>query len=561
MKDPLMPTIQPTISERLRLLVKSVSPFAPRKCASQSLTLGRLLLLGLLLSPLLGTFSHTQADDRPNLVFLMSDDQCTYSMGCYGNEDVQTPNLDGLARRGMMFDNHYDTTAICMASRATVMTGMFEFKTGCNFSHGAMTLDTWQKSYPVLLKEAGYRTAFAGKFGFGVTVEPDGAKYTEIPKAFDKWGGGLDGQTSYKTKENEAMKDYVDEYPHSTLSYGAFGSDFIRESAKGDQPFCLSISFKAPHKPAEPDSKFDDVYKGKTFKKPANYGRENGTHFAKQSQMDRQYERFHSWNYSDKYDQVMATYHQQIYGVDQAVGMILETLAETGVDKNTVVIYTSDNGFLCGSHGYGSKVLPYEESTRVPMIIFDPREANSGRELRSDALTGNCDFAPTMLKLAGLPVPPNVDGRDLMKLYRDPTAEIHTALPLINVWGKAPTHSLSVVTKDHKYIYWYYTDKEQGMKPTEELYQLNKDPLEMENLVTNPEMEPVLKQMREKYDSQLKDWVSQGVSYNGYQKYGTLFDRNIDWEAKAEVLGKRSAKKASPNKKKTKKAQKNKTST
>ena len=506
---------------------------------------------------LLGTLSPTCSiaeDERPNIVFLMSDDQCTYSMGCYGNDDVQTPNLDGLARRGMTFDNHYDTTAICMASRATVMTGMFEFKTGCNFSHGDMVNDTWQKSYPVLLRQTGYRTAFAGKFGFDVKEKPDGKRISGIGQAFDKWGGGK-GQTSYKTKENKSMKDYADEYPHSTLSYGAFGRDFIRESAKSDQPFCLSISFKAPHKPAQPDSKFDDVYKGKTFKKPENYGRENGTHFAKQSQMDRQYERFHAWHYSDKYDQVMATYHQQVYGVDQAVGMILETLAETGADKNTVVIYTSDNGFLCGSHGYGSKVLPYEESTRVPMIIFDPREANSGKELRSSALTGNCDFAPTMLSLADLPVPANMDGRDLMTVYRDPTAEIHKALPLINVWGKSATHALSVVTKNHKYIYWYYSDEEQGMKPVEELYQLNKDPLEMENLAANPEMQPVLAKMRETYDSQVKQWVAQSVSYNGYKKYGTLFDRNVPWETKAQLLavGKSKSQSKKENRKKKRK--------
>ena len=502
-----------------------------------------MLLIALLVLALSTTFATVFADDRPNIVFLMSDDQCTYSMGCYGNDDVQTPNLDGLARKGLTFDNHYDTTAICMASRATVMTGMFEFKTGCNFSHGDMTKEIWQKSYPVLLKEAGYRTAFAGKFGFEVTVEPGGEKHTGVENAFDKWGGG-EGQTNYQTKQNPSMEHYAAEYPHSTLSYGAFSRDFIKESVEGDQPFCLSISFKAPHKPATPDPKFNEIYKGKTFKKPANFGRDHGTHFAKQSQMDRQYERFHSWHYSDDYDRVMATYHQQVYGIDQAVGMILDALAETGADKNTVVIYTSDNGFLCGSHGYGSKVLPYEESTRVPMIIFDPREPNSRRQLRSDALTGNCDFAPTMLKLAGLPMPSNMDGRDLMKLYRDPNAEIHQALPLINVWGKPATHCLSVVTKDHKYIYWYFTDDDKGIRPTEELYQLNKDPLEMENLATNPEMEPVIQQMRQKYDLQLRNWIKQGVSYNGYQKYGTLFDRNIDWDTKAEVLGTRSPKQA-----------------
>ncbi len=103
------------------------------------------------------------SDDRPNIVFLMSDDQCTYSMGCYGTPGVKTPNLDQLARDGMVFDNHYDTTAICMASRANVMTGMYEYKTGCNFTHGALLKEHWQKSYPILLREAGIPNRLRGK--------------------------------------------------------------------------------------------------------------------------------------------------------------------------------------------------------------------------------------------------------------------------------------------------------------------------------------------------------------------------------------------------------------
>ena len=142
---------------------------------------------------------------------------------------------------------------------------------------------------------------------------------------------------------------------------------------------------------------------GKPSRSPSNYGREHGEHFSKQSKQGRQYVRFEEWGYHDKYDEVMATYHQQIYAIDVAVGMIREALEEQGVADNTVIIYTSDNGFFCGSHGYGSKVLPYEEASRVPLIIYDPRHPNSGKQLRCDALTGNIDFAPTILKLAGLP--------------------------------------------------------------------------------------------------------------------------------------------------------------
>ena len=142
---------------------------------------------------LVGTLLH--AAEQPNIVFLLTDDQCTYSVGCYGNADVKTPHIDSLARDGMAFDNHYDTTAICMASRANIMTGKFEFKNGCNFEHGAMVREHWMKSYPILLREAGYLTAIAGKIGFEVAEKP-GVK-GKLPEGdFDKWGAGP-GQTSY----------------------------------------------------------------------------------------------------------------------------------------------------------------------------------------------------------------------------------------------------------------------------------------------------------------------------------------------------------------------------
>jgi arylsulfatase A-like enzyme len=472
---------------------------------------------------------------KPNIIYLMADDQSTYTMGCYGNPDVQTPNLDQLAADGMAFDNHYDTTAICMASRATVMTGMYEYKTGCNFSHGEMMTSTWRKSYPVLLREAGYMTAFAGKFGFELRETPEGSKLELPSEDFDRWGGGP-GQTFYETMKNKSMAAYAKDFPHSTLSYGAFGRDFIRESAKSGKPFCLSISFKAPHRPVTPDPEFDDVYSGKVFTKPANYGRKHGEHFSKQSKQDRQYQRFHSWNYSDKYDEVMAIYHQQIYAIDVAVGMIREALEKLGVADNTVIIYTSDNGFLCGSHGYGSKVLPYEEATRVPMIIYDPRHANSGKQLRSDALTGNIDFAPTILKLAGLPVPADMDGGDLMELYGDPKKSIHESLALINVWGKVPTHAMGVVTKDMKYIHWGYAAE--GFEVTEELYHLDKDPLELTNQAGNPEYRLAMERMRKSYDEHLSHWKAEAVPYNNYEPYGIIFDRNVPWAEKEVLLSK-----------------------
>ena len=329
------------------------------------------------------------------------------------------------------------------------------------------------------------------------------------------------------------MARCAEEYPHSTLSYGAFSRDFIEEAASGDKPFCLSISFKAAHRPTTPDPRFDDVYKGKTFTKPGNYGRKYSEHFSKHSKQGRQWERFHSWNYSDKYDEVMAIYHQQIYGIDVAVGMIRDALEANGVGDNTVVIFTSDNGFFCGSHGYGSKVLPYEEASRVPLIMYDPRHGNSGK-VPNSVSTGNIDFAPTMLELAGLPIPADLDGKSLLPLYDDPQATTHDSIQLINAWGPIEAQSLGVITKDWKYIYWPYGGD--GFEPTEELFHISQDRLELVNRAKTNQSPEVLSQMRRIYDRAVDSWNADAVPYNNYSGYGDYYDRAMPWNRKAERL-------------------------
>lgn len=463
---------------------------------------------------------------RPNIIFLLTDDQASYSLGCYGNQDVSTPNIDSLARDGISFRGHYDTTAICMASRASIITGMYEYKHGCNFSHGPLLQEHWQRSYPIRLREAGYMTAFAGKIGF--EVKGSGGGKATLPEAdFDMWGAGP-GQTSYETSKNKSMAKYAKDYPHSSRSYGAFGRDFIQNAAQSGRPFCLSISFKAPHKPDQPDPKFDHVYADKTFTKPKNFGREKGAHFSKQSHQGRQYERFVSWGYRDRYDEAMAVYHQLVYGIDVAVGMIRQAVVASGVADNTVIIFTSDNGFMCGSHGYGSKVLPYEESSKVPLIIYDPRHPNSGRGYQCGALTAGIDIAPTILALAGLSRTANMDGKSLLPLYNAPQASIHDYVSLINVWGPKAAQSLGVVTRDHKYIWWPYASGD--FVATEELYDIANDPLELANLAANPDHRDDLQRLRTTYDRAVAHWKEEAVGYNNYQAYGSAFDRSIPWK-------------------------------
>ena len=376
-----------------------------------------------------GSKSGSTKATKPNIIFLLTDDQRFDALGCMGNSEIKTPRIDELASKGLVFTNYYNTTAICMASRATIMTGMYEFKTGCNFQHGPLTQDKFESSYPVLLREAGYRTGFAGKFGFGVVpgdTKSNSNWHSNDRMPMDKfdWWRGWPGQGKYETADNEFMEEYAEEYPHVTRALGTAAADFIRESGDQDKPFCLSVSFKAPHSPVRPDPEYDHVYEGKTFTKPCNYGVDAAVHLPDQSKSDRQFKKLGKRWVPKNYDEAMAQYYQLIYGVDVAVGMILDELKELGLDDNTIIIFTTDNGYFCGSHGFGGKVLPYEEGSRAPLIIFDPRSESAGKGKTCNALSGNIDMAPTILDMAGMQIPEQMDGASLVPLLQDPEMKV-----------------------------------------------------------------------------------------------------------------------------------------
>jgi len=470
--------------------------------------------------------SKVETKKKPNIIFFLTDDQSYDTQTDYGNPDVKTPNLDILADQGVLFTRHYNTTAICMASRANLMTGQYEYKTGCNFDHGSLGTKQWSTSYPVLLKEAGYRVGFTGKFGFSISDTNGGwGEEGEVAKQDFDFYGGSPHQTSYKTIENKSMAKYAEEYPHSTRSYGAATIDFINESVKDEQPFCMSVYFKAPHKPAAPDPVFDSVYKNTEFRKLPNYGREAGEHLAKQSKMGRQYKRFVEWGYDkdETYQEELRKYNQLIYGVDYSIGMVLDELKKLNIDDNTIIIFSSDNGYFNGSHGLGSKVLPYEEGARVPLIIVDPR---LDKVARTTSLTGNVDITATILDYAGVEIPAVYDGKSLVPVVNDPITQVREVLPIVQVWGPKATHCLTVMDDQYKYVYWYFRDDDADIKPTEELFDIVNDPYEMVNLANQTAYKSKLTKMRKLYDKQLQHWISDGVKYNGYEKYGLLFSRD-----------------------------------
>lgn len=470
------------------------------------------------------------SSSRPNVVFLLSDDQTVGAVGCYGNKDIITPNLDQLAKEGIRFSNHYNTTSICMASRSSIMTGLYEYRHGCNFSHGDMKRTLFNQSYPALLRRAGYYCGFAGKIGFVLEGEP----FEIFEHEFDQWAGGP-GQTHYETQKNDGIRKYSDRYPHCSRAYGAWGQDFIQAAKQSGKPFCLSISFKAPHLPATPDPLDKNLYDSKSsFARPLNYGTQNGSHLSPQAHTSRAATEYRDW--VTDYDKTVRNYYARITGVDAAVGMIRDELERQGVSQNTVIIFTSDNGYNSGSHGLGDKVLPYEEGSKSPLIILDPRLSKENNGKICHAITGNVDMAATILAIADVAIPPGIDGKSLLPLLSNPTGQVRQWLPLFNFWGEPSAQSMAVVSERWKYIHWYYGGDE--MNPTEELFHLHDDRVEMRNLATNDQYSQELDTARRAYDAELAAMTAHSIQGHGYESYPVLFDRKSVWAIKEPLLKK-----------------------
>ena len=254
-------------------------------------------------------------------------------------------------------------------------------------------------------------------------------------------------------------------------------------------------------------------------------------HLPTQALSGRQFIQRFEWYPEDVYQERLRRYHQQIYGVDVALGMIRDELERQGVTDNTVIIFTSDNGYFCGSHFMQGKTLPYEEGSRAPLIIHDPRHPSAGKGLRAGGVTGNIDMMPTILELAGEPIPGDVDGKSLLPLLDNTGGNVRDSLFLIHVWEfDKKCRAFAAVTRDYKYIYWFYGDN--LTEPAQELYALREDPHELENVFSQPAYAAVRQQMLRHYDTHHRHWRENHVPGNGYPKYVRLAERNIPWREK-----------------------------
>ncbi len=351
------------------------------------------------------------ADERPNIIFLLADDLRYDFVGYAGNTIVRTPAIDALAARGTRFDSAYVTTAICSVSRASILSGQYGRRHGLwGFGKG-FSEAAFAKTYPAQLRAAGYFTGFIGKWGVG-PIEP-------VREGFDFWRG-FDGQGTY----HHARAD--GEYVHLTRLIGEQIDTFLAASARAGagRPWQLSVSFKAPHvqdggaTPAAQfanDPAYDTVFAKADWPKAvaadtAYFAAFPPAHFGEGSEARKRWRtRFASA--ADRRESI-TRYARLVYGIDQVVGRLVAELERRGEAGNTVIVFTSDHGFYLGEYGFAGKWYGSEPAIRIPLVVYDPRRAPA----RNSAYALNVDLAPTMLDLAGVRVPAEMQGRSLVPL-------------------------------------------------------------------------------------------------------------------------------------------------
>jgi arylsulfatase A-like enzyme len=333
-------------------------------------------------------------DRRPNFVVLITDDQRWDSLGCAGNTILKTPQIDALAAGGVRFRQSFTSSAICMSSRASILTGLYTRCHGIDSFQKPLPAPLLEGSYPLLLRKAGYRTGFVGKWGLGGTL-PSGS--------FDYFTG-YSGQGRYFAPGSTR---------HLTPIQADQAVEFLRGCRK-DEPFCLSVSFKAPHVQDEGrnqpgiyakypyDRALESLFQDATIPPPRTRDLTPMPAFLdKTINRTREAPDFSPENYQE----AMKALYRLLTGVDQAVGRIMDALRELGVEDNTVIVYSSDHGSFYGEHGFGGKWLMLEEAIRTPMIVCDPRLPRALRGTQRDDMVMNIDIAPTLLDLAGIAAP------------------------------------------------------------------------------------------------------------------------------------------------------------
>lgn len=485
-------------------------------------------------------------DLRPNIIFIMTDDHTTQAMSCYGGRLIETPNMDRLAREGMQFDACYATNALSGPSRACLLTGKLGHLNG--FTDNAGRFDGDQQTFPKLLHKAGYTTGIVGKWH--LITEPQG---------FDHWSilTGQEEQGDYYNPEFMENGTAVTEEGYVTDIITDKAISFI-DDVSDEGPFMLMFHHKAPHRnwmPAprhlgmfnettfpEPETLFDD-YSGRgeaarsqdmsiahtltedwDLKLLTREEILNGDNKLRDVYLRMPEEVQHKWDsvyarrimeyrrgdmkgkelVSWKYQQYIRDYLATLKSVDESIGTLLEHLESIGELDNTIIVYTSDQGFFLGEHGWFDKRFMYDECLRMPLLVRYPESIKPGT--RTTAIAMNIDFAPTFLDYAGVEIPSDIQGKSLRPILEnngEAPAEWRSAT-YYHYYEYPAEHSVKrhygIRTKDCKLIH-FYNDIDEW-----EMYDLVADPQEMRNIHDDPayrskreEMHRLLEEIQEEY--------------------------------------------------------------
>lgn len=478
--------------------------------------------------------AQIQSDKKPNIIFLLTDDQRDNTFSAMGHPFIKTPNADKLIKNGIRFSNTYIAEPVCSPSRVALFTGTHERINGVGFSSSyQLTEEQWSQSYPELLRQSGYYTGFVGKFG----VE----YYTFRGKAsekFDYWWGH-DGWTKFFPKKldkpttrpyHKAKADII------TPIMGEAIGDFFDKKAD-NQPFCLSVSFNTPHgsqaismhspkgeprmaSPANerPELKdhpiYGNLYRDFDMPIPAETGTDPYKWIPK-SIMDHSKGRTktYSYNYSVKTAKEHAVrYHQMITGIDKVIGDMMDNLEKRGLADNTIIIFASDHGLLMGEYGIGGKSLLYDLASKIPCFVYDPRLPQKQRGKDIKKLVSSLDLTSTILDYAGIQPPSNMQGKSLVPLINGQTKDWRDELFLESLFTMRDNPFCEGIrTEEWKYIRMFdgvnqYNEEHidfAGKKPDfEQLFNLKDDPEEKINLIEKYEGSKLLKELREKCKAQ-----------------------------------------------------------
>lgn len=443
-----------------------------------------------LANPLLAEPSIEQRSESPpesdkplNILVLLADDLRLDSLGCTGNPVVLTPNLDRLSQAGVRFTRACVTTPICGVSRASLMTGQWMSR------HGATSFEMfktpWAETYPGLLRASGYHVGHIGSWDNGKFP----AENFDFGRAYSgtHWIEQPDGTRIHVTRKNE----------NDAL-------EFLRTRPK-DKPFCLTLAFFAPHaedqnpKQYLPQPESMGLYTDVSIPVPVNATEESFRRLPEFIANEKNEGRVRwRWRFDtpEKFQEMMKNYYRLVTEVDAACGKVLEELKRQGALDNTLVVFTSDNGEFHAEHGLAGKWYPHQESIRVPLIVFDPRMAESTRGAANDEFVLNVDIAPTILAAAGIAPPPRMQGKNFAPLYlaakppewRTEFFEEHATIRDTNF---IPS-SEALVRKDWKYFHWPDFNREQ-------LFDLRSDPHEEHDLAADPAHKDRLVEMRKRF--------------------------------------------------------------